>query len=275
MVSGETKRGAHKGCSTDRTSATVTRTPAGWVSHCFKCGARGFEHARVAHLKDDRVAATTTTALRNGDGLKPLPLLDVSNAVDLLQKYGIDWLYDSSGIGYDDARGRLCFPIVAIDKMAGFPAYVTNSVGWVGKSLTRTPKWYLHDANECASDIERAYIYIGPSNGKLKDLLVLTEDPISALKITKSDDRAVGVAMLGLSISAPFVELLGNMDKSRRILVWPDGDAPGIKRGMQIFQQLRFIRPGTKMAYELNKDPKDLTLGQLGERLARIREEAD
>lgn len=210
-----------------------------------------------------------------GKHLDPKPLTSLTDPASLLYKYGIDWLYDSSGIGYDDDRVRLCFPIIGIDKKEGTPAYVQNDVGWVGKSLTRTPKWYLHDSSEMTPETDRAYVYIGPSNGRIKDLLVLTEDPISALKITKADDKAIGVAMLGLSISAPLVELLGNMDKSRRVLVWPDGDAPGIKRGMQIFQQLRFIRPSTKMTYELNKDPKDLTLVQLGERLARIREEAD
>lgn len=271
MVSGETKRGAHKGCSTDRTTATVHRTPAGWVLHCFKCGASGFDHARVAHLKGDRSPVLTKGI--PGGGLHPIPLTAVPDAVALLAKYGIDWLYDSSGIRYDEERGRLCFPLIAFDKKAGEPAYIQNDVGWVGKSLTRMPKWYLDDTSPCGEAVlERAYAYVGPSNGKMKDLLVLTEDPISALKITKSDDRTVGVAMLGLALPAPFVEVLGNMSKDRTVVVWPDGDAPGIKRGAQIFEQLNFIRPGTKFFYELNKDPKDLTLEQLGEHLARIRE---
>jgi hypothetical protein len=192
----------------------------------------------------------------------------------ILTTFKMEWLEDTGYVQYDMDAARLCFPLSAIDKHPGNPASFTQGIGWVGKAQHATPKWYLSDNSKYVPD-ERAYVYLARGTVVPADILVLTEDPISALKISLSDPRVIGMAMLGLSMPPALLELLGNFRNDLTVVVWPDGDRAGINRGTQIYSQLKFIRPNTRLEIVMDKDPKDLTMAQLGERLDRIRAEVD
>lgn len=268
LALGETARAYHKGCSNDRETATITRTPPGWVMHCFKCGSRGFDYARVAPLP-----GKTRTPTPTGIRLSPHQLFPMNPAdARILASYGMVWATSKDPRFvplYDEREERLCFPLACVDKGRTDPASSALVVGWVGKGIDRKPKWLLSD-NSTHKPEDRAYFYHSGNVAGPCKTIVLTEDPISALKIAYASRHTAGVAMLGLSMPPGMLEFICNGRPDVQYIVWPDGDMPGIDRGTKIYQQIKFIRPSTKLTYVMGKDPKDLSLIEIGEELARV-----
>jgi hypothetical protein len=280
MGVGESKRIEHKGCG--KGNAACTRTPVGHLLHCFKCGGKGLVVARVAELKE-RVGHGRVNVVRGEWQVLPLDLL-LADDCSFLLEYSIP-TYMAEGfrlLRAQDASGawRLCFPTDVISVAAG--GHISLEAGGMACKLKpgtphATRKWLIVPAAPMPYDSTQLYIprWYLPTKTAPFDMAVLVEDPISALKISYACPNVYVIAMLGLSIGPALLQHLGNVDLP--VVVWTDGDPPGMLRGRQLTDQLKFIR-GTKATYfhyEIGLDPKDLTSAEMEERIDSIRQVID
>lgn len=275
MAIGVTERVYHVGC-THKRDATIQRTPPGWVMHCFKCGDSGFHHARVA----PKSIASIPTRLSKRAMLVPPKLdpidLGKKEHAEALQKLGmLHWYSSDMGVRIDTSAKRVYFPISrTYRKVEEDDRIVVESAGWSGKTYDGAkPKWYVVEDDEDVRDAALLSIAKRPG-GMIPRAVVLVEDPISALKITYADESVLGVAMLGLQIPPALLEMLVDLCGAWTIVVWPDGDAPGVLRGTKLYEQVKFIIPDAFFIIAPGEDPKDLSLPDLKEYLDTIPEKA-
>lgn len=272
MGLGDTERVYHVGCTTKR-DATIHRIAPGWVLHCFKCGESGFHHARVSPTS----IASIPTRVVKGKGYAPTVVkvdLAAAGHADALYKLGIlPWFSYDYDLKIDTKDQRVYFPVSRTYRTETGDIVVERA-GMAGKTYQDAkPKWYVVE-DQHVRDAALISIAQRAGTGMIPRAVVLTEDPISALKISAADDSVVGVAMLGLQIPPALIEMLVHMCSGWTVAVWPDGDAPGVLRGTKLYEQLKFIIPDAFFIVAPGQDPKDLSLAELREYLDTIPEKA-
>lgn len=280
-------RAIHRGCSTDA-AATVTRTPVGWMMHCFRCDERGFEYARVASLPNKRALTMTAEAGMAG---AQLPNDTLWTEADWTTECNEEWASRFAAYGIDpmDLRrrtfgwsagtSRLFFPLSkvthnkATDKYSLSGGKNTDDACAAGKrhpnvSAAKDAKWIVYQPHGCKEPLVfghgfKSHVWDGKT-------IVLCEDPISALKIGGRTGFAA-LALLGLSIPQELLVFLST--RKQDVVVWTDGDAPGMRRGRKIYDQIKFLKPNTYFTYVEGKDPKHLNHEQIKEHIASLRKE--
>lgn len=295
---GETVRVPHAGCRSGPTSAGITRTPAGWLMHCFKCGAKGLHVARVATAPKEYVHKNA--ALLHSDDVKHMlePIRhDPSKYSELNRCWGIQphdlsdhrlYLEEKAGRRSITGTPRLWFPLhsIGVSRKKGlYPGDIRFAEGGYAGKLssdaaskvgTAYTKWYVVPPppvkiSEWYADGDYDLLYL-PYNPKHKPStpLVLVEDPISALRISNITNQVTAISLLGLSLGRSMLTWMGTYNGP--IIVWPDGDSAGKLRGHGIHNQLSFIRGDkyTGIYYVNDHDPKDLTPIELGETIDRL-----
>lgn len=259
-------RVTHRGCS-EKQNATVTRTPVGWVMHCFKCGEKGFQQARVAKLPGTMTPTMTGTKGAN----KPADMR-IATPTDYTP-FGVnDYDLRSRELYYSDGAHRLMFKLSALEqKEKGWAVRATTSyAGKIDKKVVGQTKWIIYQDRP---DTSKPLVFCHGFGTEASDrvALVLCEDPISALKIAGRGTNHIAIALLGLRI--PQELLVYSATQELPVIVWPDGDPPGIRRGRMIYDQVKFLKGDTYFTYVKGKDPKDLTNEEIREHLASIRKE--
>lgn len=271
MPIGSTARVYHQHCNTTHKDATITRTPPGWVMHCFKCGLSGFHYARVA----PKSASTAPMKLHTRNYDVKAVRLDIRNDWHLraLDSLGLlSWYHPGIEYYIDEDHGRLFFQLSSIshDELGEL---VIAPHGWVGKAYTTAkPKWLVVE-KEGPMPIEYGLIYLAHSKAGGARCVVVVEDPISALKIREAHTDVAAIAMLGLQLPPTVLEYVVKIKDGVDVVLWPDGDAPGIERGSKLYGQLKFLRPSTKFTMVRDKDPKDLTMDEIRRHLDCVRKE--
>ena len=276
MGIGESKRVEHMGCG--KGNAVCTRTPVGHLLHCFKCGGKGLVVARVAEFRE-RVGHASSRA-RTEWNVYPLDLLKAEDCSFLLEYKIPTYIAESHRLmRARDGGGdwRLCFPTDVISVAAG--GHIKLEAGGMacklkpGTDKAVTRKWLIVPPDTMPLDGSQLYIPVKRAWPTVDfDMVVLVEDPISALKISYACPSVYVIAMLGLSIGPALLQHMGNTDLP--VVVWADGDPPGMLRGRKLTDQLKFIR-GTKATYfhyEKDLDPKDLTSAEMEDRIDCIRQ---
>lgn len=266
-------RVTHRGCS-DKANATITRTPLGWLMHCFKCDQRGFKYARVGKLPGGTTYVRPTGATLPAD----LYTWKKGNETDMrrFMDYGIDDKdVRTCPLAWSASMNRLMFPLYRIetDDVTGYYGLHTSK-SWAGKAHPKSSgfcmKWQVFkDVSDKAFPLVFAHGY-GKGHWDEKTIVVC-EDPISALKIAGTGTGFAAVSLLGLSL--PQEALVYFAHKKADIIVWSDGDPPGMKRGRGIYDQIKFLKPNTYFHYVKGMDPKDLTKEQIKAHIASIRKE--
>lgn len=277
----------HKGCG--KGNASVTRTPAGWLMHCFKCGGKGFRVAKYAN--DSYSVAPLSGGSLPYKGMADRVEADYDPAM-VADLYSLKLhLYEAEKyrltVSRDSVDRRVWFPIHIIERNTDGTSSVLRDAGVCAGKLTKRSsvgkgkKWDLCIPPSLGTQEERAFIY-APFHWSYPvvrpdsiSCLVLVEDPISALKINEAGlaDRGIAcfpIAMLGLSMPALMLEVVANYNNS--VVLWTDGDAAGMLRGRKLHEQLSFLRQDKPTFYTFvpNKDPKDLSGSEIGEYLGTI-----
>lgn len=267
-------RVTHRGCS-DKANATVTRTPLGWLMHCFKCDERGFKYARVGKLPGSMVYAPTTTNVNPPSDI----LFRTSGNPEWntrLVEYGINPTdLRTTTLGWSVGTHRLMFPLGKVMPADG-EYKMFSSKSFAGKLHPKEvvvggTKWIVYKHGE-DKDSPLVFCHGFGSGVWDKRTIVLCEDPISALKIGGNGLGFGAIAVLGLSLPQELLVYLAAKEVPD-LIVWSDGDAPGMKRGRGIYDQLKFLKRNTYFTYVKGKDPKDLTIDQIRDHIASVRKE--
>lgn len=289
MQVGESMRVEHIGCG--RKNASVTRTPVGWLMHCFKCGDRGLKVATHAN-------ANYNVRIPADRGLRAPPPPEMisidTNAYDAsLNSLGL-YKYQGMKYGIEASVGpgipRVWFPLHSLTRDIDGYMHATMDGYKAGKASDSTTagvqKWYIQEPRTLPTHPSGELVYT-PLMHKVstttvpshKDLL-LVEDPISALKIQEALDEQYGkpiplvVAMLGLHVGPILLEIAGKI--GGRVVLWADGDPPGMYRGRKLVEQLKFLRQDkpTTLHFITGKDPKHLAPKVLRRELDALFEKA-
>lgn len=278
MQVGDSLRVEHVGCG--KGNASVTRTPVGWLMHCFKCDARGLRvatHANPAYNASSSPAMPISVSKLEQE---PAGSPDHEKHLNRLGLHGYEATAYGLVVTLKTMMPRVWFPLqsIVVDKDDGKTRIVYND--WMAGKATATGgrKWDIvggkHEKGELVYIPRLAYLDMlkAPPNS-----IVLVEDPISALKINEALPNHTGIvpiSMLGLHIGPLLLESLGNFNGP--VILWADGDPPGIHRGKKLVEQLRFIRGDRPNLFHFlpTSDPKDLTPKEIGRELDRLLEKA-
>lgn len=261
------QRATHLGCGTDK-AATVTRTPVGWVMHCFRCGDKGFEYARVA-----RAGGVAEVGLKSSDKF-PTDLTYMAASIpehmERLLSYGIT-KHPAVSTFWSEEKQRLMFPLFTVDGQA-----IAAGHSYAGKINPKATiaglrsKWmvYRHPL-----DRDNALCFAPVAYGGTPmptQTVFLVEDCISAVQIANMGTKLYPIAMLGLSIPKELLLFLSTLPN--RVVVWADGDPAGMLRGRKVWEQLAFLRGDriNNFKFIIGRDPKDLDHKEMEAYLASV-----
>ena len=236
---GQSRKVLHCGSSP---AARISQDGSGVRLHCFRCGETEFEP------HGERSAAEILAARRATDSLaqersiprRSIPLNDPlcpSEARIWTLKTGLtpEMATDTYGMRYDPVTRRVCIPLDG---------------GFIARAVFKDNPKYL-----IAGDVPDTYEL------KHGDLVVVTEDILSAIKVYRSGFSAV--AILGTSVSIPAAAVIGEY---KTVVCWTDGDKAGDSAYLKLRRRLG-LYDTTLHRIRTTDDPKLLHINEIKDKL--------
>lgn len=241
---GQSRRCRHGNEPTD--AMVVYNNDTYWSARCHRCGVGARvnkEHVLLRSDGDQRLRQTLPNDL--------VPLAECNEAIQQAV-----WRYMvSKGIDPNMLRTQSLYWAGASSRVV----FKNAGEGAIGRYIgsADVPKWVSYWVQGKAAK------YF--SSAKLGDKVVITEDYLSAIKVTAATQgEFVGVAALGTRISQEL--LLACF--GRQVTLMLDGDSAGQAAVPKALREFRGVGvPAKAVRLPVNKDPKDLTLIELKELL--------
>lgn len=249
----------HEACPSGRDTKQrlyIKRTPLAVLAYCHNCGGHMVRKAPRTGVRQPEVierllreSEADTTA-----GVVALPedfvgaTLAPDDAKAWLYGYNItDEDIKKYNIGYSESWGRIILPVFEDGKC----------VFWQGRAVEgATPKYI-----SVQSAKKPLFVASDPSHDVWT--AVITEDMLSAIRVTPVDRCFTGYALLGTHGPDDLAEQL---KKYTYVFVWLDNDTAGRRKGVELTERLKTCAPVTQQVIQVSSshpEPKRLTARQI------------
>ena len=224
-------------------------------TYCFSCGVSK-KKGNVKHFfaRDTKPKVMGKVVLPKNTG-QTMP----SEAQKLLLKGGIT---DDIALEY----GIFHVANATLWTTQNKPIYVKNRLIFPCYSDNKDLVWYQARAVDKAD--QPKYYTVGNKDylfkaGEDGDTVVITEDMLSAIKV---GHHTRAISLQGTSINKQ--NLVDISQKYTNIIVWLDGDKPGLDAARKIIKQFQLVASNVQQIIT-GRDPKCLTNGQIDEKIAK------
>ena len=255
--------------------AVISRQGQEIVLHCFKCGGSdrvssplGMKDA--VNLLREATSAKTSNALLNGldqrqtlSGLSPIfPPRELRYLADF--GIGPD-AQESNGLQYSTSMSRIVFPIR--NASGGWDGWVARRV-WASET---SPKWLT---SESSKGLLYKPVQVSKPTGLISTCLCLTEDAVSAIRISHSGCQSMSLLGTALSMekSVPLLKFLADAPMLSSVMIWLDPDRAGQRAFSKIGRRVSMLTSLPCFRVKSKRDPKYYTDAQIEEILNECRD---
>ena len=236
---GQSRKILHCGSSP---AARISQDGSGVRLHCFRCGETDYEPHGVRSAAEILAARRATDSLAQERSIprRALALNDPlcpSEARIWVLKTGLtpETATDTYGMKYDPVTRRVCIPL---------------ENGFIARAVFKDNPKYLR-----AGDIPETYEL------KWGDVVVVTEDILSAIKVYRAGFSAV--AILGTSVSIPAAAVIGAYSN---VICWTDADKAGDAAWLKLRKRMGLY--DTKLhRIRTSDDPKLLHINEIKDKI--------
>lgn len=237
----------------------VSRTGSTTSAYCFRCGERGFFRASIPLA--ERLAALAQRRTRDSEAIQSVGIPSGIADVQQWPKEPRVWLY-RAGFSNDDIQDAGFLWSSSMQRVI-MPCFVNGRARyWQARAMQYgdgIPKVLNPSADRRGLRAE----YTAPIPTPCPDVLVFTEDILSALKVSRVCDAW---ALLGTKADDSL--LLDAVDTGKRIVLMLDSDTAGRTGARVIAKRLALMGVKTDAVY-FGQDPKLISRKEILCRLTR------
>lgn len=252
----------HTDCSAGRDTKRrlyIKKVPHGYVAHCFNCGKSGwriFKGGRSVTVDSIKKDNDILTDSYNRDASCTLEMFDKHVGrlplADLEMKA---WLYKHHMTDEDIVEMNLSQTNDSVGLVIPHMKLTAVVTRYFGDALGGKYKIWDFSSGKAA----RVFPYQKRTPLVSKGLpTVITEDCISAYRVSKSDRVNKGTAALGTNLSKSTLEYF-SVTTDRPIIVWFDDDLAGRKAAAHAIKKLQFRCPNRRVGYANAPEAKKLS----------------
>ena len=236
-------------CATTK-DMIVSNSPQGLSAYCFRCGPVGYRPHGKQTLQERTELIERTRKYERELAAQPRPKLPDDYSIDIppqftgwLDKAGItERLRRQYRIGWSHSLHRIIVPVYSRD---GDLSY------WQGRAVLPVKPKYINPK------VNKDGLCFWAGDHKQRDVIVITEDILSAIRVSESLPAA---SLLGCKVSDRQALDIGEY---RRVFIWLDPDSAGIKGAREARRKLNLLTDTSIIQSYL--DPKELSRREIAD----------